>query len=209
MPTVVTQELKDIRAKADALGVKYHHRAGVEKIKALINEHLVAENATSVAEDATPAPVANSPKPEHRAAVRPKGAKLIDSGIYTEAEYEFLMRDEEAQNAGRLVRCRVTCMNPAKKDWPGEIFSVGSATLGTFKKFIPFDGQPYHIPKIIYDHLKERKYTAFTTVKDARGQRIRKGKLVDEFAIEVLKPLTEVELDELRRQQALAQGQAA
>ena len=106
------------------------------------------------------------------------------------------------------MRCRIQCMNPAKKDWPGEIFSVGSAKLGTFKKFVPFNNpEPYHIPQIIYDMLVEKKCTVFYTERDDRGNKIRKGRLINEFAIEVLPPLTRDELSDLARQQALRAGQ--
>jgi hypothetical protein len=112
------------------------------------------------------------------------------------------------KSAGRLIRCRIQCMNPAKKDWPGEIFSVGSAKLGTFKKFVPFNSpEPYHLPQIIYDMLVEKKCTVFYTERDERGNKIRKGRLVNEFAIEVLPPLTKNELSDLARTQALRAGQ--
>jgi hypothetical protein len=99
-------------------------------------------------------------------------------------------------------------MNPAKKEWPGEFASVGSARLGTWKKFIPFNTQePYHIPKIIFDMLSEKKCTIWHTEKDGRGSSVRKGRLVNEYALEVLDPLTPDELSELARRQSLQAGQ--
>ena len=107
-----------------------------------------------------------------------------------------------------LKRCTVMCMNPMKKEWAGEILSVGSAKWGTFKKYIPFNGEPYHIPKIIYDMMKERKCTIFYTVKqkDGRGGDIRKGKLIPEFNIVDLPPLTSAELKQLADKQLLAKA---
>ena len=100
------------------------------------------------------------------------------------------------------------CMNPMKKEWAGELLSVGSAKHGTFKKFIPFDGEPYHIPKIIYDMMKERECTIFSTVKqkDGRGGDIRKGKLAPAYNIVDLEPLTSAELEKLADKQALAKA---
>ena len=77
---------------------------------------------------------------------------------------------------------------------------------GTFKKFIPFDGQPYHIPRIIYDYLCERECSVFYNVRDRRNGTIRRAKLIKEFAIDVLPPLTPKELEDLRRKQAMKQG---
>ncbi len=37
------------------------------------------------------------------------------------------------REANSLVRCRISCMNPAKKDWPGEIFTVSNAVVGTVR----------------------------------------------------------------------------
>ena len=46
----------------------------------------------------------------------------------------------------------------------------------------------------------------FYTATDARGNKVRKGKLIKEFAIEVLPPLTKEELEELARRQAMAKA---
>lgn len=176
--------------RADALGIKYHHLAKDETIQKLIDKHL-AENAT---EEDNPYNFDYIPDAEP---MRP--------GEY-EAKYNSV--GVRRKQANRLIRCRIQCMNPAKREWPGEIISVGSARLGTFKKFIPFNSpDPYHIPKIIYDMLREKKCTIFHTVSDDRGNKIRKGRLVDEYAIEVLDPLTPEELSDLAKQQALKAGQ--
>ena len=127
----------------------------------------------------------------------------------TEAEFRKKELGEARREAGALVRCRITCMNPNKKNWTGEIISVGSARMGTFKKFIPFNfEEPYHVPKAIYEYLKERKCRVGTTVKLPNGQEVNRHKLINEFAIEVLPPLTQDELEDLRHRQAMAQGTA-
>ena len=118
----------------------------------------------------------------------------------TETQLVAEARDE----AGKLIRIRITCMNPNKKNWEGEIFSVGSAKLGTFKKFVPFDAPDgWHVPNIIYNMIKERKCSVFHTSTSPSGAKTRKSKLVPEFSIEILSPLTPEELRNLTRQQAL------
>lgn len=108
------------------------------------------------------------------------------------------------KEAARLIRIRLTCMNPAKKEWDGEIITVGNSVVGTHKKYIPFNAdEGWHVPKIIFDALVERQCQVFTTVKDSRGNNIRQGKLIKEFNIEVLPNLTSEELQELARRQAL------
>ena len=96
-------------------------------------------------------------------------------------------------------------MNPAKKEWEGEIITAGNSTVGTFRKYIPFNSdEGWHVPRIIYNQLVSRQCQVFTTVKDNRGNKVRRGKLIREFAIEVMSPLTAEELQELAQRQAMS-----
>jgi hypothetical protein len=114
---------------------------------------------------------------------------------------------DHKKEATRLIRIRLVCMNPAKKEWDGEIIAVGNSAVGTIKKYIPFNAdEGWHVPKIIYDALVDRQCQVFTTVKDSRGNNLRKGKLIKEFSIEILPPLTKEELEELARRQALSRS---
>lgn len=149
--------------------------------------------------------VASKPAVTPKVPTLPPGQKVH----FEEAEYRRRQLAEAKREAGRLVRCRVTCMNPHKKNWTGEIISVGSSRMGTFKKFIPFNiDEPYHIPKAIFDYLKERKCRIGTTQKLPNGQEVNRYKLINEFAIEQLEPLTKQELEDLKHRQAMAQGTA-
>ncbi len=55
--------------------------------------------------------------------------------------------------------------------------------------------------------IKARECQLFRDEKAKNGVKIRKGFLIREFAVEVLDPLTEEELKELARRQAMAAGQ--
>lgn len=108
----------------------------------------------------------------------------------------------------KLIRIRVTCMNPAKKELKGEFFTVANKHLGNVTKFVPFGEATengYHVPEIIYKMMQRRKYVSITTVKDKGTGYERQNKtLVREFAIEVLPPLTESELQSLATAQIAA-----
>lgn len=106
-----------------------------------------------------------------------------------------------------LVRVRITCMNPNKKEMEGEIFCTGNSELGTVKKFVPFETE-WHVPRIILNMIKRRQYQTFVTKKTPNGGKVKTGKLVREFAVEELPPLTEKELAELKQRQLMAAGQA-
>ena len=116
-------------------------------------------------------------------------------------------RREMKKEQLKLVRVRITCMNPTKKEWEGEIVTVSNALVGTVKKYIPFSAEDgWHVPQIILNFLKEREYQHFYIAKDDRGNKVPKGKNMKEFAIEVLPPLTKKELEDLANRQAMAGG---
>lgn len=118
---------------------------------------------------------------------------------------EAAERVDLQKKAAELVRIRVTCMNPAKKEWEGEIFTTGNAVVGTFKKFVPFNNdEGWHVPRIILEMMQQRECQVFTTVRDSRGNSTRRPKLIKEFAIEILPALTEEELKDLAQRQAMA-----
>lgn len=176
--TELQDELSTLKARADLLGVKYHPSISAEKLREKINAHL---------------------KPEDSA----PGAESDSAAVETEHQKVVRLQAE----AAALVRVRVTCMNPAKKEWEGEIFTVGNSIVGTYKKFVPFNAdEGWHIPQIMLDVLRARECQIFTSVKDGRGNTVRKGKIIKEFAIEVLPPLTEEELKELAQRQAMARS---
>ena len=113
------------------------------------------------------------------------------------------------KEANKLVRIRVTCMNPAKKNWPGEIISVSNSAIGWIKKYIPFDAEDgYHVPQVILKALQERMYQSFYVV-NVGGKKVKRGKLVKEFAIDVLPDLTVDELRDLAARQAASNSAAA
>lgn len=125
----------------------------------------------------------------------------------SEAKAESAKRADLQKKANELVRIRVTCMNPAKKEWEGEIFTVGNAAVGTLKKYVPFNAEEgWHVPRMILEQMQERQCQIFTASKDMRGNNIRKAKLIKEFAIEILPPLTEEELKDLAQRQMMAKS---
>ena len=184
--TELTQdELTTLKARADMLSISYHPSIGVEKLKAKIEAKL------SDAPEETDEPEVKPPVQAPGVAVETEGQK----------------RQRLRKQAAELVRIRVTCMNPAKREWEGEIITAGNSAVGTFKKYIPFNAdEGWHVPRIIYNQLVERECQVFVTTKDGRGNSVRRGKSIKEFAIEVLPQLTQEELDELARRQAMAKS---
>lgn len=108
----------------------------------------------------------------------------------------------------KLVRLRITNLDPKKKDLQGEVFTVANEFLGTVKKFVPFgevtdDG--FHVPYCIYRVLESRKFLNIRTVRNRKeGTTKVETSWVKEFALDVLPPLTQEELNRLAAAQAAA-----
>ena len=177
-------EMAALKARARLLKITVRGNPSLETMRKLVND---AINGTTeeTSEGSTPT---SAPK------------------ALTKQEKEQQVIDD----AMRLVRVRIVCMNPAKRDVQGEIISVGNKLLGTVKKFVPFvasahpDG--YHLPNILYQEMKSRKYQGFRTVSHNNGQKTQEAALFNEFAIEVLPNLTPEELKELAQVQAAKKG---
>ena len=91
-----------------------------------------------------------------------------------------------------------------KKLSQGEIFTVSNDVIGTIRKYIAFNTEDgYHVPKIILDMLKEKKYTAIIQTKGSGGTKTTTREL-PAFNIVELEPLTQKELDALAAKQSSA-----
>lgn len=169
-----SDELSILKSRADLMGISYHPSIGVEKLREKVAAAL-------------------SDKPAEVTATKP--------GVESEQERLANLRNEQLA----LVRIRLTCMNPMKAEWEGEIITVGNTLVGTISKYVPFNAdEGWHVPRILLDTLQDRQCQVFTTVKSKNGINVRKGKLIKEFAIEILPPLTQDELKELAQRQAMS-----
>lgn len=190
LPTV--SELDTLKFRAEQLGIKFHPSIGVDSLRAKVNAKLN-----------------DQPDPDEAAAPSlVKGAGAASTAPAAE-ESDAQRRNRLKKESNVLVRVNVGCMNPAKKEWEGEIFTVGNSVIGTHRKFVPFNTEDgYHIPAAILQVMQDRKCQIFVTRKSKNGgPDKREGKLIKEFNIEILPPLSQSELNELARRQAAA-GQA-
>lgn len=176
-------ELDLLKERADTLGISYGPKIAVETLRARIEAKL----------NDTPAPADND------------SADEVDAGEESDTE----IRARQERDELRLVRVRVACLNPNKRLLRGEIFSVANRVLGTVRKFIPYGeatDNGYHVPYILLQQLKARKFNQVTIKRLKNGHTDVTSRLVPEFAIEELPPLTKDELEQLARQQAAAAG---
>ena len=171
-------ELELLKQRADTLGIKYSPNIGVDTLKQKIEEKLAGNKSS---------------EPE------------VVEGEETHAQIRQRMQVEEM----KLVRLRIANLNPDKKDLHGEIFTVANKFLGTVRKFIPYGeatDNGYHVPYVLYKQLVARKFLQVRVVQQPGGQTEVQTKWVPEFALEVLEPLTQDELNRLANKQAAAAG---
>ena len=194
-------ELDLLKIQAAQLGISYQGNVGVETLKARIKAKL---ESTEGAEGADESEGEGEEQPTSPEATTASVTKKL-----TRAEQEQKFRDDQARDELKLIRVRIACLNPAKANLRGEIITVANKYVGTVRKFIPFGEDAdagYHVPAILLRELKNRKFNSVKTSKGDKGQMVVQQRLVPEFAIEELEPLTQEELDKLAAVQMASQG---
>lgn len=163
--------------RADDMGISYSKNIKTETLRERVNAKMNGEDDSEGSEqEAKPA----AKKSEHQ------------------------IRREAQKRAGKLVRLRITCMNQNKRNHEGEYFTAANSTAGTFTKYVPYDTD-WHVPQIIFNMIKARK-VAVRYDKVVGGIKTKATKLVPEFAVEELPPLSEAEMKQLRLEQARRAG---
>lgn len=162
------QKMEALRKKARMLGIQYNANIGYDKLKEKVDAKL--------AEQPDVDPVVSNPEELN------EGAR----------------RAAKVKEANKLERVIITCFNPNKKDWPGEIFSVGNTYIGQVKKYVPFD-TPWHVPAIILKRIEKAEFQTFETYNVGNGKKSKRGKLVKAYGVERLDPLSMEELEELAK----------
>jgi len=168
-------ELDLLKLRADQLGIKYHHKIGAVKLNKMIDAELAV------------------PEPAMQQANVPI-ATAITSGQH---------RVQLTKEANRLVRIRVANMNPTKKAWPGEIYTVSNSVIGSIRKYVPFNNEEgYHVPQMMLNMMQEKECQIFINKKLPGGIEENRPKIIKELNIEILPSLTLNELQTLAATQA-------
>ena len=178
-------EMEVLKGRAKMLGITHSNNISLEKLREKVNAAIEGNTSDEQEDDGQPNPLAGETQPN--LPVKSLRQHLHDENM-------------------KLVRLRITCLDPKKKDLQGEIFTVANEYLGTVRKFVPygdFTDDGYHVPWCIYKALDDRKFLQIRTFKDRRTGTTRvETNYVREFALEVLDPLSDKELKDLANQQA-------
>jgi hypothetical protein len=229
-------ELAMLKKRATIMGIKFSNNIGLDALRAKVNakiegegeegEDTEAEDETVDEEELSEEESAEVRKLRDDLAAAKKAAAESEAALLKAAgekanplagdkkgkplSAKMALRQKVIAEAMQLVRCRITNLDPKKKDLHGEILCVGNRYIGTVKKFIPYgdlteDG--FHLPKVLYDELNERKFLHIQTKRNkTNGQIDVRTSYAKEFSLEVLPQLTQEEINKLAAAQSAAAG---
>ena len=200
--TGTVNELDVLKQRARMMGVEFSNNIGVETLRERIRAKAEEQsNAT-----AAPAPAlfdpALIPAATQQASFQANTGGGPALGIEPKPAKPLTLRQYLQREHMKLVRVRITNLDPKKKNLPGEVFTVANEFLGTVRKYIPYgevSDEGYHVPYCIYRELESRRFLDIRTYKErANNNKIRvEQRWAKEFAIEVLPHLTPTELKQL------------
>lgn len=172
-PEVSEKELLTERAKD--LGIKNPHTMSVDTLKKKIKAKM--EGAAE-----TPTEAANQ--------------KMSQAQI----------RLKKAKEARKLVRVILRNLNPNKDHLTHDQIKVSNSVVGTIHRIVPTvtDERGTHVEQMLLDTMRDKEFIQKYKVKHAvTGEQVTKTRWAKEWVISELPPLTQEELDELKKEQQI------
>lgn len=186
-------ELTLLKERAKQMGISFSNNISLETLRKRIADKMEGKDEPEVnplAGDSEIAAITAAPK-------------KLDAKQNALALRKLMHREQM-----KLVRVRITNMDPKKKDLPGEIWTVANEYLGNVRKMIPYGEQTdngFHIPYCLFRLLQSKRFLHIRTVKDhVTGLERQEKQWVKEFSLDVLPDLTKEELARLAAAQAAA-----
>lgn len=186
-------ELALLKERAKQMGIPFSNNISLETLRKRISDKMEGKDVPEVnplAGDAEIAAITSAPV-------------KLDAKQNALALRKMMQREQM-----KLVRVRITNMDPKKKDLPGEIWTVSNEYLGNVRKMIPYGEQTdegFHIPYCLFRLLQSKRFLHIRTVKDrVTGVERQDKQWVKEFSLDVLPDLTKEELARLAAAQAAA-----
>ena len=223
MASAELQHLKEIAAK---LGLEHSPNIGVETLRGKIRDYcgtlnmplddealegIFSENPIATdneSETKLSETIDNSSQTNSISNVSTTDNEIEKLANLTFASADRKQAEKEEHDvqkkAMKLVRCIITCNNPNKRSYQGEIFCVRNKSVDMVKKMVPFN-VPTHVPQILLNMIKEKQLQHFTAKRLPNGIESKTVKLVPEYNIEILPPLTAEEFNAIKQKQ-LAEG---
>ena len=186
-------ELALLKERAKQMGIPFSNNISLETLRKRISDKMEGKEEPEV----------NPLTGDVEIAAITSAPKKLDAKQNALALRKMMQRDQM-----KLVRVRITNMDPKKKDLPGEIWTVSNEYLGNVRKMIPYGEQTdegFHIPYCLFRLLQSKRFLHIRTVKDrVTGVERQEKQWVKEFSLDVLPDLTKEELARLAAAQAAA-----
>ena len=178
----VKQEREALKARCQLLGIQTQGNQSNETLRALIR----------------------AKQEEMDAAARQANPAAFDEAVETSEGRTPSLREYLKTEALKLVRVRISCMNPQLAKMGSVIITAGNEYIGTVRKVVFFGEKTengYHIPQIILNVLQRRKFQQVVEERNHKGHLVPRARWMKEFNIEILPPLTQKELNALKDRQ--------
>ncbi len=199
---ILKTEMIELRQLAISIGMVIGG-SGVNSISPQIGKAKLQEKIAAYQEDIYL-------KAQEKRALEEQNTQVLPDNLPVTAqpnETKNMRRTRMLNEASRLVRCTIACLNRDKSEWHGEVLTFSNSFIGSIKKFIPFNSEnAYHVPQVLITMMEDRKHTIFKTKRDNLGRKIKYGIQVPEFQITKHPALTVEEHAELRKIQLLSKG---
>lgn len=183
---------KQLEEEATQLGVTFRASIGTENLAKRVAAARKGETLPDEEDDVdlTSEGLTKTDKPKREVNLIPQSEMKLSKEVELQKKKEYL---------NTKVRVQVTCNDPSKQSWQGELFEVSNRLVGEKREFVPFN-VPWHVNRFILNMLKEKTFTHHYTVK-IDGKEINRHKLAKAFNITELPPLTEQEHEAILKRQ--------
>ncbi len=178
----VKQEREALKARCQLLGIQTQGNQSNDTLRALIR----------------------AKQDEMDVAARQANPAAFDEAVETSEGRTPSLREYLKTEALKLVRVRISCMNPQLAKMGSVIITTGNEYTGTVRKVVFFGEKTengYHIPQIILNVLQRRKFQQIVEERGHQGHMVPRARWMKEFNIEILPALTQKELNALKDRQ--------
>jgi hypothetical protein len=197
------ETVEELREAAQSINISFSGNTGEGTLRGKIMKALEKEKAPSFLDDG-----ADDDEIMVSKVVKKKAPPSLTELALMDPKWvkdTALRRQIVRARALQLVRVKITNLDPGDAQLNGAIVSVLNQYTGKVSKYIPFGEESengYHIPKIIFDHLKEQKFALRKEIKGGQfGVKKYKTSLIAKFNLEVLPALNTKELENLAQAQ--------
>ena len=209
--------IEPLRKLAKDLNVPFSGNTGLETLRNKLSDHLnmfLMTNPSNPAEFDEPDLSGYSKDEEEIQVNKPVRVQKPKIDLLTvdpsTIEDLSLRREAIRAQALRLVRVKIQNLDPNDAAVTGAIISLQNKYTGKVSKLIPFGDESengYHIPWMMYEHLKQWKFPLRKEVRGGRfGVKTYKTVMTNKFNVEILPPLSMTELTELKNLQRASQS---